>query len=198
MRRLGPLVFLSLVLLGCDSGKPKLEPAASAKLTPAELVEPAQVPKDTWMEFSSESSAFKARFPAAPKLEKFSMPSAVGDVASEMFASQLGDAFLAVNVSTMPAALEESDFDMNASLDGARNGAVNNVQGTLLSEKSIKWLGFDAREFEAKATQEGIEMRLVARIFIKWPHLYQTVVVYPTSAAAPPAQRFFEGFALLP
>ncbi|MBL4685438.1 MAG: hypothetical protein JKY37_12660 [Nannocystaceae bacterium] len=194
------LFLLSVVLTvsACDTVE-KLYSAGADKQPATPIHEAAPVPKDDWMEFSSETAGFKTRFPAAPEHKKLSAPTALGDVATEMFSCEIeGGAFLAVSVSTMPAALKESEFDMEAGLDGARNGAINNVQGTLLKEKSIKWLGFDAREFEAKTTRDGGEMRLVARIVLKWPKLYQLMIVYPTAAPVPPIQRFFAEFELTP
>lgn len=178
-------------LIGSDPPPPSAPPVTEAKLT-----DPPNVPEDTWLEFTSEEGRFEARLPGAPEKQLQQTPTAAGPMDMVMQSVQAGSAFFAIAYSDMSAEAIPG-FNLDAGLDGARNGAINNVGGTLVSEQQIQFAGHPARAFTAKASVEGHELTVEARIFFVLPRFYQLMVVYPASETTVPVQRFFDGFSLL-
>lgn len=209
--RLRTLALLAFALTACDALKTenaeKTDSAASAaaaspaedpKTTPEDAVDisPAKAPPDTWMAFSSKDDGFEVRFPVAPKKDTFDAPNPLGGtIPNVMYMAEQGDQALGVNVTTLPAsALPE--FDVDKGLDGGRDGMINNIGGTILSEKHVDFARHPARAIAAKAKNGAIDMRIEARLFFVSPRLYQLISV--SDAAAPsPAKKFFDSFALL-
>lgn len=194
-------LILALVATGCDAlNKSDDAPSVTKDKTvegvsPSELTKPAKVPEDTWMSFSSEEGRFTTRYPSSPKKEVLKAPSPIGEIPTVMTAATLGDAFFAVAYSDYPKELIEAS-NRDAMLDGARDGAVNNVQGTLVKEDQITYAGEPARAFEATADKMGIKLKMHSRVFMKENRLYQVTIVYPTTQKDVPLDKFFDAFAL--
>ncbi len=206
---------LGLALVACDGAKstpnaaaePTQDKPANAAAAsddgpgaaPAEKpvdITPAPADAETWMEFSSEIDRFEARLPAAPQKQTFDTPNPLGGtIPTTMYLTEEGSRAVGVGVTTVPPSALES-FDLDGALDGARNGMVNNIGGTLVSEKQIEYAGHPARAIEAKATADGIALRIEARLFFAEPRLYQVLVVRAESEPFP-AQKFFDSFSLL-
>ena len=204
---------LGLALVACDGADSK--PAASAESAPKDVskkdaskgddargadgavdISPAPADPDTWMHFSSKDDAFEVRFPAAPKKQTFETPNPLGGtIPTTMYMTEQGAQAIGVGVMTIPAATLP-DFDVEGGLDGGRDGMVNNIGGTLVSEKQIDFAGHPARAIVAKAEADGRAARIEARLFFAKPRLYQLIVVSEESASSP-ASKFFESFALL-
>ncbi len=217
--RVRTLVLLGFALTACDAHKTgateKTDSAASAAATPkaaadtpaaaaaaadpktnAADISPAQAPPDTWMAFSSKEDAFEVRFPVAPKKDTFDAPNPLGGtIPNVMYMAEQGSQALGVNVMTLPASTLP-EFDVDKGLDGGRDGMVNNIGGTILSEKHVDFEGHPARAIEAKAKNGTLDVRIEARLFFVSPRLYQLISV--SDAAEPsPAKKFFDSFALL-
>jgi hypothetical protein len=77
-------------------------------------------------------------------------------------------------------------------LDGARDGAVKNVHGTLISEKQIKLDNNPGRELLIKAP--GVFMH--QRVFLINNRLVQAVVVSQTEAESADISHFFNSLKL--
>jgi len=95
--------------------------------------------------------------------------------------------FFAVAVAAIPNRLEE--VGQEGVLDGARDGAVANTQGTLLSELIIEVEGNPGRE--VKISVDGGKATSIAKIFLVGDHLYQAIVVTPRDDAYRPGVRRF-------
>ncbi len=203
---------LGLALMACDGANSTPDAAAeSAKDKPATVAdEPEGVardrppaatkalgdPLDSWMEFSSEADRFEARLPAAPTKQTFETPNPQGGtIPTTMYLTEQGAQAVGVGVTTVPPGALDT-FDVDGALDGARDGMVANIGGTLLSEKQVDYAGHPARALDAKATADGTPLQIEARIFFVTPRLYQVLVVREESEPFP-AQQFFDGFALL-
>lgn len=199
-------VLVSL-LCGCQDVAPKPEgpAAASAASTSAksageddagvDISSPA-VPADTWMEFASEEGKFRVRFPAAPSKDTAEIPTLVGSVKQTTHSAGEGDVHFGVAYGEYPPEAMK-DFDLDKGLDGARNGAINNVGGTLLAEQQITFAGQPARAFQGKATVQGIELLLDARVFMLDNRLYQLIVVHPSTSQNLASGKFFDSFSLV-
>jgi hypothetical protein len=198
---LGALV----VMLGCNDKPDDAEhqPAAA----PAAANEPARDPDgpvdtrsakaapDTWMEFAAADHGFEARFPVAPKKEDISMPGPMGTVPAAVWMAEQGDEFVGVTVMTIPAPML-AEFNVDGALDGGRDGMINNVGGTIVSEKQAKIAGHDARAIVAKVPNPAGELELEARLLWVSPRLYQLMALTPSSSTSTAAQKFFDSFVL--
>src|SRR5882672_10519914 len=80
-------------------------------------------------------------------------------------------------------------------LDGARDGAVANTQGKLLSEQIVEVSGHPGRELKIEAA--GGKATIRARLFLAKNRLYQALVVTPADQSyAPGVNRFLESVKL--
>ena len=79
-------------------------------------------------------------------------------------------------------------------LQGAKQGAINNVKAHLLREKAVTLGSYPGVEFEA----ENDTMHFYARIYIVGTTLYQTLIASPLSTPYANATRFLDSFQLIP
>jgi hypothetical protein len=79
-------------------------------------------------------------------------------------------------------------------LDGARDGAVKNVKGKLISEKQIRLDKYPGRELVIEPRQ-GVYIH--QRIFMVEDQLIQAVAVSPSKAATEDIARFFQSVKLV-
>lgn len=202
-----PLRFIlvaAVAMLGCDKKpddaetKPEAAPATAKKQTldPASVdISSAKAAPDAWMEFEADEHGFKARFPVAPKKEDLSMPSPVGTIPAVMWMAEQGNEVVGITVLTMPeSALAE--FNVEGALDGGRDGMINNVGGTIVSEKQIKIAGHDARAVVATVPNPAGAFKLEARLMWVSPRLYQLMSLIPSDSASTSGQKFFDSFEL--
>ena len=189
-----------VLLAACDLLNPKNQAVEVAPAKPPVEenkgvdISPAPAPEDRWIEFSSQEGKFTARFPSAPNKEVTQAPSPIGPIDSVIFAAQLGEAMFGVTYADYPEKILK-DFKLDAGLDGARNGAINNIGGKLVKEEQITFAGHKARAFEATATADGMKLRYESRLFFASPRLYQLIVVSREEETVP-SQRFFDSFQL--
>ena len=206
MKYLAPLFAACLALPACDKEEPAAPaaatgaPAATAA-TGADTPEgaappPAPAPTNDWIEFKTVEGGYTAVFPSAPSKEVATAPTELGPVQYVTHGAELGEAFFGISYSDYPEAAMV-DFNIDKGLDGARDGAINGVGGSLVREEQITMFGEPAREFEAKAALEGIEVRIKARMFLKLPRLYQIMVAYPSTMTDLEIDRFLDGFQLI-
>jgi len=117
-----------------------------------------------WEKYKSQDLAFTSLFPKTPKLTVQKIPTAVGelDMHMVMYAPGYGDlnAVYSIIRSDYPKDQFEdvtSEYN-NSVLDGAVNGAINNVKGTLVYEKKITLNGYPGREIKIQIDQGYIYM----------------------------------------
>jgi hypothetical protein len=168
---------------GAETGataKADSPPAAAGAADPAtaEASAPAQAASDGWVDFSSAEGGFQARFPAAPESQNLPTATVVGNVEQKMFSVTQGVAFYAASFADYPQTAMKEAVPATV-LDGARDGAVKNVQGKLVKEDQITLDGHPGRAIHIQATAQGTSVRLDARIFLVNNRLYQMIVVRP-------------------
>jgi hypothetical protein len=199
------LATLLLVLTSACTAKPEGEAAGSEAVAPAKVgqsgagvdISSAKADPDTWMSFSAEEHKFEARFPVAPKKQELSLPTPAGEIPAAMYMAEQGNDAVAVTVLAVPESLL-GQFNVDGGLDGARDGMINNVGGTIVSEKQLQFLGHDARAIVGRATTEqNVTMKLEARLFWVSPRMYQLLAVSVEGAASNPADKFFDSFRLV-
>ena len=205
-----PALFGSLLLLapGCglledvlEEGKrqaqEQVENEIAAELDKAAEWDPASgdppppaEASDGWIDFKSAEGRFSAQFPMAPQTETMPTPTAIGNIDQKMFTVTKGDAYYAVAIADYPEELVKKG-DTAGMLDGARDGAVSNVNGKLEKEEQVEVEGYPGRKIHVVATVQGVNLELDAVLCLAGSRLYQAIVARP-SGSVPDAdvQRF--------
>ena len=148
---------------------------------------------DDWVDYKSDDLAFTAKFPKAPKRTLQKVPSAIGELDLHIIMdSSLNEAF-AVMRSDYPEEMfkDATEEFIKTVLDGAVNGAVTNVGGTLISDDEITFKGYMGRSIkvETKFGYLYIKSYLVKNI------MYINQVILPIkNDGSPKIEKFFNAF----
>ena len=146
-----------------------------------------------WKEFKSTKGQFSLQVPGTPKEQKETVKTQAGDIDLHLFLLEQKEIAYMVGYSDYPEPLIKQ-AEPEAILDGARNGAVSNVNGKLLSERAVSLEGHKGREIKVK-TEKGV---IKARIFLVEARLYQLMTVTAKEKTfAENTKRFFDSFKLL-
>jgi hypothetical protein len=166
-----PFLLSLLLVAACNTAAPKIE------------------------EFTSEAGDFTIQAPIALTENSQSVETAVGPVEIHTFTAEDRNAAYVVAYSDYPAEMV-SQSDPDALLSGSRDGAVQNVGGTLISEDKIEMDGNPGLELVIDAqTETGEEATVNARLFLFENRLYQVLVVVPKGEAeSVDVDGFFESF----
>jgi hypothetical protein len=159
--------------------------------------QPAVAAGGAWTDFSSAEGRFSAKFPSAPESQVLPTPTAVGNVEQKMFSVTSGMGFYAASFADYPETAMKDAVPATV-LDGARDGAVKNVQGKLVKEDQIAIDGHPGRYLKIEATPQGQAIDVEARIFLVKNRLYQMIVVRPRgSGGDADVSRFLGSFKLV-
>src|SRR5262249_53238357 len=127
------------------------------------VLAPALAKPASWVLYTHPNKLISARFPDKPTETEQEAPSAVGPIRFRL-------AMFADDTRTyLPSAAVypvKGKFSVPGALDGARDQALANIKGKVVSEKPIKLDGYDGREvlFEADAPNHQ-RVRGALRIF---------------------------------
>jgi hypothetical protein len=143
-------------------------------------------------EFKSADGGFKVLMPGTPKEKTQATP---GGELKMYLVEERNGAYMAGFANT-PIPPNESEAQTQNRLDGARDGAVRNINGTLVKDTKIKLAGKEpGREIEANLPQNKGIIR--ARFYIVGSRMYQVMVVGTKSfAGSADATKFLDSFAL--
>jgi hypothetical protein len=130
----------------------------------------------TFKEFRSDEGGFTVLMPGKPKAQNQTLDSPVGQVKMVMYMAGSSKAGCAVAYADYPAQLINST-DPQKTLDGARNGAIKNVNGKLISETSINFHGLPARDVRIEIPKKAL---ITARLILAGPRFYQLMFIAPT------------------
>jgi hypothetical protein len=149
-----------------------------------------------WLNFESESGRFSVLFPGEPDEQVESVQTAIGVIESQFFMVTLENMAYSVNLADYPPEMIAAG-DTQQMLDGARDGAVSNVNGELLDEKELTLSGYPGREFKVKVEDEGIVVR--ARIYLVNERLYVIQALSKERlASSEDIDKFLDSFQLKP
>src|SRR3989344_7369334 len=111
-------------------------------------------------EFKSEDGGFSVLMPGTPKLETQTANTAAGPLDIKMYGLEKNGIGYSVGYIVYP---EEAVAEQTPeqTLDGARDGAVANVFGTLTLEKIISVGGYPAREITIAVEDGGVRARII-------------------------------------
>jgi hypothetical protein len=133
-------------------------------------------------EFSSESGGFVVSTPNALEENVESVDTAVGAIDIHTFTATHDRTVYVVAYSDYPAEII-SQSDPQQVLNGSRDGAVQNVGGTLVSETAIDLEGNPGKALVINTTSDAGNMATVnAHLYLVENRLYQILVVVPQGA----------------
>jgi len=161
--------------------------ALAAQTTPT--TQPPPTPN--WKSYSYPADGFSASFPFEPQFSKRDVPTEKGNFELRAYLVEDGQAALYVGVCDYGTAI--SDRTPDQVLDGAQQGAIDNVNAHLVSGKKITLGVYPGREFEA----DNDTMHFTARIFLVGSTLYQTLTAAPLGKPYDGVQRFLDSFQLI-
>jgi hypothetical protein len=150
----------------------------------------AQAPQ--WKTYNYPADGFSASFPGEPQFSKRDVPTDKGSFELRAYLAEDGQAALFVGVCDYGSAI--SDRTPDQVLDGAQQGAIDNVKAHLLSGKKITFGAYPGREFEA----DNDSMHFYARVYLVGTTLYQTLIASPLGTPYVSATSFLNSFQLIP
>ncbi len=150
-------------------------------------------------DFTSKEWKFQARFPGKPETKQKAGPFGTQ---MTMFLTESRDGGYIIGVADMPIPADEPQTQIQARLDGARDGAVRNINATLESSNAITLQEkFPGRELTAKlppqpnGPKDGI---LRGRIFLVGKRLYQVLIIgTPAYVNSAKSAEFMDSFKVL-
>jgi hypothetical protein len=208
MTRLGPIAALLalLVTTSCDKKEPapveRPGDSAAAKKPPKDKDKPAVAPVEAPetvtktgvldLELATRGSRYTVRnatfdltFPVRPTVQEQTDKGADGTVLhSGLALGTKGSEELGFFVMPIP---KDVAYDVKKGLTGARDGAMNNIGATILSETDTKIGGLAGRKVSASAMNGG--QKLFVDLFLAWdePHR-QLFGVFTSSPSSTPSQ----------
>lgn len=153
-----------------------------------------------WRLFVSQQGGFSIRLPGDPSPGVQTVPTAAGTLTLHTFVWQNDASGYYVGYADYPAGLV-NNANLKRELDGARDGAVAMVHGTLLSEQDVTLAGMPARQVVIQAPYPGLSQGLVvtARFGMDGNRQYQVEALSagpPTAADNARFVAFFQAFSL--
>lgn len=122
-----------------------------------------------WKEVVSNAGAFRVWLPGNPEISNREIKTPVGNITTTTYQIAHEGHFYNVAFNAYPAIPPEPA----RTLDGVRDGIVKGVNGTLRSERRLKYREMPGRELEIELSSEGLELRMHVRIFLSGRRLYQ-------------------------
>lgn len=156
----------------------------------------ALLPAADWSTFTQVRGNFRAAFPAQPQESVQTIDSEYGPIPYTTLMAEVegGQVAFGVAYHDYPATLQPTD--PQTLLDAGRDGARQNLQGTIVSEIAISWHGHPGREFTILGEAQGQKLFYHSRLFLVGQRLYQLQIVRvgTTPLDLADAVRFFSSF----
>lgn len=149
-----------------------------------------------WKDFHSKEGGFSVSMPGTPVEKRQAYHTQAGPVEAHFFTVEAdrGSLVYMVVYGDYPEALMAAD-DREMLLDAARDGAVGNIQGTLLGERSVSMGGHPGRELQVLSSDGRLALQM--RIYLVKSRQYQVVAVTPKEArSTADRDRFLDSFRL--
>lgn len=146
-----------------------------------------------WQEFRCEEGGFSALLPGTPAKVTHRVDSPAGPLDIQVFTLEHRRFTYVLSYTDYPEAALQAKTPEDI-LNGARQGAVANVQGRLVSETALRLSPYPGRE-AVIAVPDGHQVRL--RFFLVKNRLYQAGVATPKDRTHDPeVTRFLESFTI--
>ena len=151
-----------------------------------------QAQTENWQTYNYASDGFSIASPVAPTPSAQSVPTDKGSFELRTYLSQIGSAALFVGVVDYGTAT--SGRDPNSVLQGAKEGAVKNVNAHITSESNITLGIYPGMAFEA----DSDTLHFTARIYFMGSTLYQVLAATPLKEPYSGTTRFLNSFQFIP
>jgi hypothetical protein len=154
---------------------------------------------DTWEKLREEAGNFTVSVPGKPVKHTQTVDTEVGKVDAIYYLVELqeGQIVYAAAYNDYPKDFAQN-ADVEAVLDGVRNGNIKPHNGTVIDESKIKLDGYPGREytFKGKLGGDGEPINGHVRLFLVGNRLYQLIVLSSADTPAPKEDigRFFFSF----
>lgn len=170
--------------IGQGPAQPEPAPPKPAPAAPA-------APNTGWKVYHYTDDGFSAEFPAQPTMQKQNVPTTAGTFELHSYVAEEGAAALYVGVCDYGDAAKSAD--PQAILEGAQNGAINNVSAHVLSSGKITLGVYPGLTFEA----ENTTLHFSAHIYIVGTTLYQILIASPLGQPYTDTAKFLSSFQLV-
>ncbi len=142
-------------------------------------------------EFRSDEGRFTVLMPGKPELQNQVTP--VGKINMFMYMAGTNKANCAVAYADYPAQFIDST-DPRKILEGAKNGAIKNISGRLISETSIDFHGLPAKEVHIEIPNKGF---VTARFILASPRFYELMFIASEDKGhEQDISKFFDSFTI--
>lgn len=145
-----------------------------------------------WKKITPDGTGISVEMPGDPKPTTQTVDTPAGKVEIVLYVLEVPKGAFLVNATTIPPNAPPATVDER--LDGARNGAVNNSGGKLVSESKISINGHPGRQL---LIENSMGLFIHARVFIVDKKLVQTVAVSDQKDATDDIKRFMDSLKLL-
>ena len=156
-------------------------------------VTPTVTTRDTWIKYNSPEGRYSVSLPQQPKLSSQESTNSAGLKFTQYMATaeESGRLFM-IGYFDYPAA-----FD----IDKARDGVVQKLKATLLSESDLTIAGYPGREIKMSAKEtDGSEFLIRARIYAVKNRAYFVQFIIGSTDTAPTAvaaaTKYFDSFSV--
>jgi hypothetical protein len=145
-----------------------------------------------WVKYTSHEGRYSVLIPQQPTLKEQEATASTGETFTQYMA-QTSDADSYYMLSYF-----DYTSNMAFSLDKGRDGMVNAVNGTIISEQAITLGGQPGRDLKVSATTKGIDLIIRARIYNIGTRVYVLQHMFTkasdTPALAAKTTRYFNSF----
>lgn len=186
----GACLIGAFFFFGCGSGIGDLTDGLEELKDAAEEIEDAaeeyedEVKTATGEKFFHEDGKFKINFPGEPEISTQTQPTQAGDIEITMFMyEKSATEVYMVSYNDYPSAVMEQGGSIEDMLDGAVNGYVSTIGGSVEEQESITLNGNKGIYVKAKSDQYYV----VLKDYVVGNRLYQVGIMrdgsYPTEKA---------------
>ncbi|NEQ36933.1 MAG: hypothetical protein F6K40_11850 [Okeania sp. SIO3I5] len=154
---------------------------------------------DNWYNYKAKDGSYTIYFPQKPQEENLSLNTPLGKLNALFVFYQYPEEKRIFYVSHVKYPVEPSQYNVEKGLDGARDGAAQNTNSIIVSEKRISYKGFPGREIIFQS-RERPDLKTLARIYIdpNGPILYTLqVIAEDGNLDFPEAKAFLDSFVVL-
>lgn len=158
-----------------------------------------------WVTIKDLDKGFRVDFPSEPKPQKQTVSSAAGELLMDMnmldMTADPGAKVLLYMTSYTEYPKDFTDYsneeNINNMLDGSVNGAVNNVNGKLISSEKCEFNKFKCVESRIELTSGGIIIHMKTFLVDNVMYLLQTLYYKGSDDHLVDEKKFFDSFELI-
>ncbi len=166
-------------------------PAVTSASVPAAPTPPSSsaAPARSWQRFTAKDCGVSVLLPGRPEEERETVRTKTGPIQGYSATVDLGGAVASVGCLTLP----KKTIAIEKALDGARDGALEEMGAELVTERDVEVGEFQGRDIRFRVNAEQGRMRVLHR-----GHEIVTMIVAPPRAFSNgDIKAFFDGIALV-